>query len=89
MGRVQQTLNEYSEKMDFLERFLQQKELDRWGNELEEMGRQIRDLEKHAIQMELATAELERLGENEKRQISHPPKCDIMENYGGENLLDQ
>ena len=80
MGRVQQTLSECSAQVERFEQLLRFCEnnlltfqnlrpsaLAAWNNQLEEMGRQITELERHILQAELAMAGLEKLDEERRK----------------------
>ena len=67
MGRAQQIINGYVDQTDKMEKHLSPKALNGLTAQLEEIARQMKELERHTLQAELAMAELERLNEGRRK----------------------
>ncbi|CAK5064828.1 unnamed protein product [Meloidogyne enterolobii] len=59
MGRVQQTLSEYSEQMDKLEKLFKNNYLNDWNYKLIKIGKEVNEIEKQILQTELIILKLE------------------------------
>ncbi|KAL7078362.1 hypothetical protein ACQ4LE_002777 [Meloidogyne hapla] len=78
MGRVQQTLSEYSEQMDKLEKLFKNNYLNDWNIKLIKIGKEVNEIEKQILQTELIILELERIKEKELNKREEENEEDLL-----------